>query len=63
MQIEDNTKKMQFFFMVEMQLSLYKEDIFAGKDKAQKEVVATSELFRKRHDPTIRTVYSGLITL
>ena len=49
--------------MVEMQLSLYKEDIFAGKDKAQKEVVATSELFRKRHDPTIRTVYSGLITL
>ena len=36
MQIEDNTKKMQFFFIVEMQLSLFKEDIFAGKDKARK---------------------------
>ena len=51
MQIEDNTKKMQFFFMVEMQLSLYKEDTFAGKDKAQKGVVATSELFQKTPRP------------
>lgn len=59
MQIEDNTKKMQFFFIVEFS----KEDTFAGKGKAQKGVVATSELFRKRHDPTIRKVYSGLITL
>ncbi|MBS6912342.1 MAG: hypothetical protein KH188_07145 [Prevotella sp.] len=63
MQIEDNTKKMQFFFIVEMQLSLFNEDILAGKDKARKRVVATSDFFRKRHDPTIRTVYSGLITL
>lgn len=27
---------MQFFFMVEMQLSLYKEDTFAGKAKHKK---------------------------
>jgi len=26
MQIEDNTKKMQFFFIVEMQLSLFKDN-------------------------------------
>ena len=46
-------KKMQFFFIVEMQLSLFNEDILAGKDKARKRVVATSDFFRKRHDPTI----------